>query len=106
MFNGNYPAFMSHTVQAILEHPNISRVEFDKLDTFSRMFELDWRGDRSTKNKQQFLATNPIYLNHFEKSNTVGYGVMDKDTVTEHLRKACTPFVGEIASKMREINSH
>lgn len=51
LFNGNYPEFMPHTVRGIMEHPNISRVDYDKLKTFCRMFELDWRGDRLTKNK-------------------------------------------------------
>lgn len=105
MFNGKYPTFMPHTVQAILEHPNISKVDFDKLSTFSRMFELDWRGDRLVKNKQQFLATNPVYLNPVDKSNTLGYGDLTEEDVSTQLRQACTPFVEEVTQKMKDITS-
>ena len=50
-FNGEYPSFLPHTVRAIIEHPNLSLVDLDKLTSFSKMFELDWRGDRSVANK-------------------------------------------------------
>ena len=34
----------------------------DHLDLYCRMFELDWRGDTSHKNKQEFMSSHPIYL--------------------------------------------
>ena len=51
LFKGQYPAFMPQAVKAIMEHPNLARADFDKLDAFAKMFELDWRGDRSVPNK-------------------------------------------------------
>ena len=62
LFEGSYPSFMPQAVKAVMEHPNLAKTDYAKLDTFCRMFELDWRGDRAISNKQEFLATNPIYL--------------------------------------------
>ena len=42
LFKGNYPAFMSHAVRAVMEHPNLTQSEREKLNTFTKMFELDW----------------------------------------------------------------
>lgn len=75
LFNGDYPAFMPHVVKAILEHPNLSQVDYDLLDTYAKMFELDWRGDRSIQNKKEFLSSNPVYLR--DKSNVNAYENMD-----------------------------
>lgn len=69
LFDGEYPEFMPQTVKAIQEHPNLSKVDYDKLKTFCRLFELDWRGDRSCDNKKKFMAVNPIYINKNDRSN-------------------------------------
>lgn len=47
----------------MMEHPNISQSDYEKVDTFAKMFELDWRGDRAISNKKEFLSSNPVYLN-------------------------------------------
>jgi hypothetical protein len=45
------------------------------VDSFCEIFEIDWRGDKSIKNKKELLATNPIYLKFNDnKSNFEGYG--------------------------------
>ena len=103
LFAGSYPAFMPHAVKAIMEHPNLSKVDYDKLNTFSRMFELDWRGDRSINNKQEFLATNPVYMGVRDQTNFKGYGDIGNFEVTSMLRQACVPFVEDLAAKM--VNS-
>ena len=58
-----------------MEHPNISKSDYSLIDSYMEIFEIDWRGDKSVKNKKEFLATNPIYLNFNDsKSNFEGYG--------------------------------
>lgn len=93
LFNGEYPAFLPQTVRAIMEHPNLSGSDYDKMNTFSRMFELDWRGDRAIENKMMFMATNPIYLSEKDRPNTFGVDPLGNFEVTTFLRLACTPFV-------------
>lgn len=100
IFNGEYPEFMPQTVKAILEHPNLSMVDYDKLNTFSRMFELDWRGDRSIANKNEFLATKPIYINENDKSNIAGYEDLGRFELSVLMKYACTPFVEDLSSKL------
>ena len=63
LFEGSFPAFLPQAVKAIMEHPNMSQSDQQKMDTFSKMFELDWRGDRSVTNKREFMSLNPVYLN-------------------------------------------
>lgn len=92
---------MPHTVKAIMEHPNLTRTDYDKLNTFSRMFELDWRGDRAIQNKMQFLATNPVYVSKIDRTNTEDYEWHGNTEVISSLRFACTPFVPQIVDKMR-----
>jgi hypothetical protein len=96
---------MPQVVKGIMEHENLSRVDFDKLSTFTRIFELDWRGDRSVSNKREFLATNPIYLKEQDKSNVVGYGQIGNFEVTTMLRLACVPFVKDLTAKMELLAS-
>ena len=45
-----------------MEHDNLSRFDRSTLDTYCTIFELDWRGDRNLENKEEFLMTNPIYI--------------------------------------------
>ena len=49
-------------MRAVREHPNLLKSDADHLDLYCRMFELDWRGDTSNKNKQEFMSSHPIYL--------------------------------------------
>lgn len=93
LFEGSYPSFMPQAVKAVMEHPNLSKTDYAKLDTFCRMFELDWRGDRAISNKREFLATNPVYLNQKDQSNFVKFGDIGNFEVTTLLRLACAPFV-------------
>jgi len=46
-----------------MEHPNLTKADYEKLDGFCKIFELDWRGDRLATNKAEFLGTHPIYIN-------------------------------------------
>ena len=78
LFNGDYPRFVPQAVRAILEHPNVSRADYNKVKTFSKMFNLDWRGDQSVSNRKEFLSTNPVYLNADDTTNFARYNNMDQ----------------------------
>jgi len=104
LFNGDYPAFMPQAVKAVMEHPNTSQVDYEKLNTFTKMFELDWRGDRSLSNKDEFLASNPVYLKERDQSNFKLYGEIGNFEVTSMLRRACAPFVEPLVAKMINNN--
>lgn len=73
LFGGDYPAFMPQAVKAVMEHPNLTQTDRSKLDTFCKMFQLDWRGDRTIDNKKEFLSTNPVYFDKHLNSNLEGY---------------------------------
>lgn len=100
LFEGNYPAFFPHLIRAVQEHPNTTKSDYAKLDSFCKLFDLDWRGDRDVKNKKEFLASNPIYLTENDRSNFQGYGHIGNSEVTAMLRKACTPFVADLANEV------
>ena len=78
LFNGDYPRFVPQAVRAIMEHPNLSRADYNKVKTFSKMFELDWRGDQSVTNRKEFLSTNPVYLNADDTPNFARYQHIDR----------------------------
>lgn len=62
LFEGVYPDFLPLAVKGIMEHPNLSRADHANLDAFCKLFNLDWRGDMTLANRDEFMATNPIYL--------------------------------------------
>ena len=78
---------MPQAVKAILEHPNLTKSDYKKLDTFAKMFELDWRSDRKLENKKEFLATHPVYTKN--EPNIEGYGQIGNFEVSAMLRVAC-----------------
>ena len=98
LFQGDYPEFMPQAVKAVMEHPNLSKSDYSKVDTFAKMFELDWRGDRKLANKKEFLATNPVY--HKSESNVEGYGQIGNFEASAMLRVACQPFVEKLAAEL------
>ena len=102
LFKGNYPAFMPQVVRGVMEHPKLLKTDYQKVNTFAKMFELDWRGDVSIQNKNQFLATNPVYLN--QESNFNSYGTIGNFEVTKMLQNACAPFVGKIKEEMEKCD--
>lgn len=89
LFNGEYPAFLPQAVRAVMEHPSLSRTDYSKLDTFCKMFELDWRGDRALSNRSEFLSSQPIYLNEKDQDNFVAFGEVGEYEITKMLRDAC-----------------
>ena len=100
LFDGKYPAFMPQAVKAVMDHPNLANSDRQKLDTFSTMFELDWRGDRNINNKNEFLATNPVHMQPTDQSNFQKYGNIGNFEAATLLRLACAPFVESLAQDM------
>ena len=100
LFNGEYPAFMPQAVRAVMEHPNLLRADYDKLDTFAKMFELDWRGDRTVPNKKEPLASHPVYLTIQDRSNFARYGEVGNFELLGMLRQACVPFLEQLTDDL------
>jgi hypothetical protein len=100
LFNYDYPAFLPQVVRAVMEHPNLLRSDRDQLELYTRMFEVDWRGDRA--DRTQFMATNPIYL---EGANLKSYGVLTPEMVKEKMQRACAPYVEETARRLVQAAS-
>jgi len=59
---------MPQAVRAVMEHPNLARSDRETLSTYCKIFELDWRLDHSIANRDEPMATNPIYLNASDRS--------------------------------------
>jgi len=97
LFNYDYPAFLPQVVRAVFEHPSLLRSDHDQLDMYTRMFELDWRGDRAYLNRHEFMSTNPIYL---EGTNLKAYGEITDEVVKDKLQRACSPYVEEAARRL------
>lgn len=100
LFQGSYPAFMPQAVRAVMEHPNLSRASHDLLDSYCRLFELDWRGDRDTKNKMEYLSLNPVYIHMKDRDNFVRYGEVGNFEVKAMIKHACTPFLEDLAQSL------
>ena len=62
LFGRQYPNFMPQAVRGIMEHPNLRRSDRSTLDSYTRMFKLDWRCDQEIVSKDEFLCTHPVYL--------------------------------------------
>lgn len=74
LFDYDYPKFLPQSIKAILEHENLNEVDRNLLEHYCRIFELDWRGDQTYDNKDEMMATNPIYLTG---TNTKKFGTLD-----------------------------
>jgi hypothetical protein len=105
MFSQKYPAFLPQVVKAIMEHPNLSNFDRANLDTYCTVFELDWRGDRSIDNRDEFLMTNPVYMHkkdwlatettHFDEFK-------DGEYIKKRVRTAHTPFLDELVKILQK----
>lgn len=97
MFNYDYPNFLPQAIKAIIEHPNLQRSDKDHLEIYCKMFELDWKGDTSYKNKQEFMFSNPIYI---QGDNIKAHGEITGEKVKEKLQRACAPYVEDATAKI------
>ena len=94
MFNYEYPAFLPQAVKAVIEHPNLLKSDRDTLVSYSKVFELDWRGDFTQDNKNQLLFQTPIYP---YGNNFKSYGSITNEFVQDKMRRACAPYVDSLA---------
>lgn len=97
LFNYEYPAFLFQAVKGIMDHPSLLKSDKDMLDSYCKIFEVDWRGIKDVEQNKHFMHSHPI---HVEGSNVNGYGVLDDEKVKEMLKRACVPFVQQVASHM------
>ena len=59
------------------------------LDTYCRLFELDWRGDRSVDNREQFMLSNPVYMHEKDRPNLSTQEVISNEKVLKQIQEAC-----------------
>ena len=72
LFQKKYPAFLPQVVRAVMEHENLAGSDRSMLNTYCKIFELDWRGDQAIENREQFMLTNPIYMNEKDSTSLQG----------------------------------
>lgn len=99
LFNQKYPAFLPQVVQALMEHPNLARSDRSHLDTYCVLFELDWRGDRHISNRDEFMATNPIYTR--DSTSAARLEIYTPEYVKERMERANAPFL-DVVGKISE----
>jgi len=56
MFNYDYPSFLPQAIQAIIEHPNAQQSDKDLLNTYCKLFELDWKGEKTQLKTEDLLC--------------------------------------------------
>lgn len=72
-----------------MEHKNLQRSDYATLDAYTKLFNLDWRGDSTIANKDEWLATHPIYTNWKDQTSLNAVGEVNNENVTQALREAC-----------------
>lgn len=92
-FDYDYPKFLPQTIKAIMEHKNLNVVDKHLLESYCRIFELDWRGDQTFDNKNEMMMTNPIY---YHGTNTKAFGELNPSKVSQMLKEACVPFLDDL----------
>lgn len=78
LFNYDYPNFLPQMVKAVLEHPNLLKSDHAMLDTYCKLFELDWKGDKTLENRSNLMFQNPIYI---DGTNIKSYGEITNEKV-------------------------
>lgn len=71
-----------------MEHSNLQRSDRETLDAYCKMFELDWRADHTITNRDEMMATNPVYLNMNDRSSLEAHGKIGSEHVSDRLRRA------------------
>ena len=97
MFNYDYPSFLPQAIQAIVEHPNAQQSDKDLLNTYCKLFELDWKGEKTQLKTEDLLCHQPLRL---DGTNVKSYGTVTSESLNEMIRKACAPYVEETAQKL------
>lgn len=71
------------------------------LNAYCKLFELDWRGDSSLNNREQFMFTNPVYMHEKDRSNMAIKDKITNESVIQQVRQACQPYLPNLIIKMR-----
>ena len=95
MFNGSFPNFLPHLVREIVNHPNINIMDKEYLESYCKIFELEWK-----ENPDQPLWLSPIYT----KDSRVIEDDLNESSVSEKLQKAGIPYISAIKKKILENN--
>ena len=103
LFQQRYPAFLPQVVKAIQEHKNTANSDRSMLNAYCRLFELDWRGDSSLDNREQFMFTNPVYMHEKDRPNMATFDYITNESVLKQVRQACQPYLPNLITKMRQI---
>lgn len=99
LFKKEYPVFVPHVVKAIMEHPSLAKADRTTMETYCRLFELDWRGDNAVENREMFLLEKPVYAN--EDLSPSFKGVVSEEWVTQKLRMASLPYLPNVIRSMK-----
>mmetsp|Transcript_18532 Transcript_18532/g.24890 ORF Transcript_18532/g.24890 Transcript_18532/m.24890 type:complete len:92 (-) Transcript_18532:64-339(-) len=86
-----------------MEHKNLAVSDRSMLGTYCKLFELDWRGDASVDNREQFLLSNPIYMDKRDRHSLQSVGEITDKRVTRQIRQACQPYLPDLIAKMCEL---
>ena len=79
-------------IKAVQEHPSLANSDRFMIDAYCKLFELDWRGDSALENREQFMMSNPVYMNEKDRSNLVsncGEAGITNEGVLQQIRQAC-----------------
>lgn len=103
LFSQKYPAFLPQVVKAVMEHTNLANSDKMQMDAFCKLFELDWRGDQTLENREEFLMSNPVYLDHQGSANLKGQDQLTNERVIGRIKEACQPFLPQLIRKMKAL---
>ena len=97
---------MPQVIKAVQEHPNLANSDYNQLAAYCKLFELDWRGDTALENREQFLMSNPVYLNQRDRTSltsSLGDESITNQRVFNQIRQACQPFLPDLLAKMSQL---
>jgi len=89
LFSQKYPAFLPQVIRAIMEHKNLASSDRSLLDTYCKLFKLDWRGDTSVENREQFLLDAPVYMHAKDRTSLETCGTFTNQRVLLEVEQAC-----------------
>ncbi len=90
-------------IRAIQEHKNLAASDKSMIDTYCRLFELDWRGDTALENREQFMMNKPIYIHPKDRTGLATYGDISNERVVNEIKQACQPFLPQLLQKMQAL---
>ena len=93
LFDGDFPSFLPYVIREAVNHPNVSVLDKEQLETYSDMFDLQWRDDISKP-----LMINPIYTKDSRKLEND----LDEESISEKMRRANIPYLDNLTKRVME----